>query len=312
LNELRLLFARTGDTFTYRIATSWGGDAGEPQPFVPFLKDDDYEDLRWYLEDYMDLPIGGAKVRAERIERALGAWGRTLFDAVFGGGDHRELYAALLEGEAPRLLTVGTKDLDVLRLPWELLADSRGPLSRRGVTLRRQLETARRPEAYPTGKLPLRILLAVSRPDDTGFLDPRHTTRAMLDALAPLGSGVVVDFCRPATLDRMERMLSAAARDGRPYQIVHFDGHGDFLPNSQLGALCFEKDEDEAGKVLVDLVGADRIGRHPARHPGGVPQRTARPHRRLPRRRPRPPRGRRRQRPLHEPRRPRRGHQDPP
>src|SRR5262249_13298538 len=27
-----------------------------PQPFVPFLNDADYEDLRWYLEDYMDLP----------------------------------------------------------------------------------------------------------------------------------------------------------------------------------------------------------------------------------------------------------------
>src|SRR5262249_40073791 len=116
------------------------------------------------------------------------------------------------------------------------------------------------------GKLPLRILLAVSRPDDTGFLDPRHTTRAMLDALAPLGDGVVVDFCRPATLDKLERMLTAADRDKRPYHIVHFDGHGDFLPNSQLGALCFEKDEDDAGKVLVDLVGADRIGRLLAAH----------------------------------------------
>jgi hypothetical protein len=226
LNELRLLFARNGDALTYRIATSWGGDAGEPQPFGLSLGNDDYDDLRWYLEEYMDLPTGGALVRAARIERSLDDWGRKLFEAVFGGGDHRELFNALVDGDAPRLLTVGTKDLDVLRLPWELMADSRGPLTRRGVTIRRQLESARRPEVYDAGKLPLRILLAVSRPDDTGFLDPRHTTRAMLDALAPLGTGVVVDFCRPATLDRMEQMLHEADRDGRPYQIVHFDGHG--------------------------------------------------------------------------------------
>jgi CHAT domain len=244
LNELRLLFQRTGDLLTYRIVPSWGGDPGEPQPFVPFLKDDDDEDLRWYLEDYMDLAMGGAKVRAERIERSLGAWGRQLFDAVFGGGDHREMWTALVDGKPPRLLTVGTKDLDVLRLPWELMADSRGPLSRRGVTLRRQLETARKRETYDAGTLPLRILLAVSRPDDTGFLDPRHTTRAMLDALAPLGAGVVVDFCRPATLAELERMLTAADRAGRPYHIVHFDGHGTFFPSSQIGALCFEKEED--------------------------------------------------------------------
>jgi hypothetical protein len=172
----------------------------------------------------MDLPTGGAAVRAQRIEASLATWGRRLFDAVFGGGDHRELWNALLDGEAPRLLTLGTKDLEVLRLPWELMADGRGPLTRRGVTIRRQLETARRPERYDAGKLPLRILLAVSRPDETGFLDPRHTTRAMLDALGPLRDGVVVDFCRPATLDRMERMLAAADRVGRPYHIVHFDG----------------------------------------------------------------------------------------
>ena len=79
MNEARLLFARDKDgALTYRIATSWGGDAGEPQPFVPFLKDDDDEDLRWYLEDYMDLPMGGAKVRAERIEQSLAEWGRKL------------------------------------------------------------------------------------------------------------------------------------------------------------------------------------------------------------------------------------------
>jgi hypothetical protein len=47
MNELRLLFSGSGDALTYRLATSWGGDAGEPQPFVPFLKDDDYEDLCW-------------------------------------------------------------------------------------------------------------------------------------------------------------------------------------------------------------------------------------------------------------------------
>src|SRR4051812_28345952 len=122
-NELRLLFSRDGDALTYRLVPSGGGDAGPPQPFVPFLSTEDYEDLRWYLEDYMELPTGGSVVRAARIEQALGAWGKKLFDAVFGGGDHRELYNALLDGPAPRLLTVGTSDLDVLRLPWELMAD---------------------------------------------------------------------------------------------------------------------------------------------------------------------------------------------
>jgi hypothetical protein len=266
MNELRILFAKDGDALTYRLVATESGDAGTPQPFVPFLSGDDYEDLRWYLEEYMDLPIGGSVVRATRVEWSLAAWGRKLFDAVFGIGDHRELYNALLDGDSPKLLTVGTKDPDILRLPWELMADGRGPLTRHEVTIRRQLESAGKPVKYEAGKLPLRILLAVSRPDDAGFIDPRHTTRAMLEALAPLGDGVVVDFCRPATLERMNRMLDEAKREGTPYQIVHFDGHGTFLKESQIGALCFEKDEDAQGKVPVDLVRADRFGQILAAH----------------------------------------------
>jgi tetratricopeptide (TPR) repeat protein len=266
MNELRILFAKNGDALTYRLVAADGGDAGAPREFKPFLSDEDYEDLRWYLEAYMELSIGGAKVRAERVQRSLVEWGRKLFDLVFGSGDHRVLYEALLKGEAPRLLTVGSKDPDLLRLPWELMADGAGALTRHGVTIRRQLESAGATVKYETGKLPLRILLAVSRPDDAGFLDPRHTTRAMLEALAPLGEGVVVDFCRPATLPRLNEMLDEAKEDGTPYHIVHFDGHGTFLKESQIGALCFEKDEDARGKVPTDLVRADQLGQILAAH----------------------------------------------
>ena len=258
MNELRILFTRTDDALTYRLTNSWGGDISAPQPFKPFLTDDDYEDTRWYLEEYMDLPIAGAQVRAQRIEQSLGEWGKRLFDSIFDKGDHRELYNTLVDGEAPRLLTIGTRDLDVLRLPWELIADARGPLTRRGVTIRRQLETAGKPVKYQTGKLPLRILLAVSRPDDAGFIDPRHTTRAMLEALAPLGDGVVVDFCRPATLRQMKAMLTAAEHSKQPYHVVHFDGHGTFLPGIQSGALCFETDTIRG--TLTDEVRADVLG----------------------------------------------------
>jgi tetratricopeptide (TPR) repeat protein len=260
MNELRLLFDKTADQFTFRLTPSQG-NASAPLPFTPFLHEEDFEDLRWYLEDYMDLPAGGSVVRAQRIEHGLEAWGRQRYDGIFAPESTGRLLGQLLQGAPPRLLTIATKDTDLLRLPWELLADARGPLTRQGVTIRRQLETAKQPITYQVG-LPLRILLIVSRPDDLGFIDPRLTTRAMLDALKPLGDDAVVDFCRPPTLARMEQMLSAAQRQGQPYHIVHFDGHGTFLPEIELGALCFEKDQPNAAatKTETDYVRADRLG----------------------------------------------------
>ncbi len=84
MNDLRVLFAPAADTGYRAWLTDAGGRRrGVEVPFTPFLTEEDYEDLRWYLEEYMDLPDGGAVVRAQRIERQLGRWGRGLHDALF-------------------------------------------------------------------------------------------------------------------------------------------------------------------------------------------------------------------------------------
>ncbi|MCB1128917.1 MAG: CHAT domain-containing protein, partial [Verrucomicrobiae bacterium] len=261
MNELRLLFNKTGNgDYTVHVVPA-AGNASEPVPFQPFLTDKDHEDLRWYLEEFMDLPDGGSVVRAQRVEANLARWGRQFYDAIFKDGDNRDLLNDLLGRPAPRLLTLATRDAAILHLPWELMADSRGPLSRQAITIRRQLETARKQLAYQTG-LPLRILYVVSRPGDLGFIDPRLSSRSMLDALAGLGGDVHIDFCRPPTLSRLEELLSGAQRGEKPYHIVHFDGHGTFLPEIELGALCFEKPDGAAtlAPAKTDYVRADRLG----------------------------------------------------
>jgi len=260
MSELRLLFDKSADGgFGVRIVPS-SGNASAPIPFTPFLDNDDFEDLRWYLEEFMDLPDGGSLVRARRVEKSLRQWGRTFFDALFKNGDNRELLNEMQADAAPRLLTLATDNIDILRQPWELMADSRGPLVRQGITIRRQLETAKKPVDFQTA-LPLRILYVVSRPGDLGFIDPRLSSRSMLDALAPLGDDVRVDFCRPPTLPRLEEMLSQA-RDTAPYHLVHFDGHGTFLLEIDLGALCFEKPDGASvlSEAKTDYVRADRLG----------------------------------------------------
>jgi CHAT domain-containing protein len=57
-------------------------------------------------------------------------------------------------------------------------------------------------------------------------------------------------------------MLSQANRDKAPYHLVHFDGHGTFLPEIELGALCFEKPDGATvlSEAQTDYVRADRLG----------------------------------------------------
>lgn len=259
MNELRLLFDPSADgSYVAHLADIEGKRLGVPAPLTPFLSEEDYEDLRWYLEEYMDLPDGGAVVRAGAVERKLDRWGHQLYDAIFSAEENRELLKQLLDGPEPRVLTIATRDSALLRLPWELIADGAGTLAQR-VSVRRQLDEPERAEPREI-QLPLRILYIVSRPADTGFIDPRLTTKSLFAALDPLSDGVRVDFCRPPTLARMEEVLREAQASGDPYDLLHFDGHGTFMPDAQVGALCFENPEDAAGESTTDLVRADRLG----------------------------------------------------
>ncbi len=259
MRDLRVLFTATeGTVYLAQLADDKGRRLGVEVPFIPFLTEEDYEDLRWYLEDYMDLPDGGAVTRAQRIEGALKQWGRRLYNALFTPTDNLAFLTEFLNGPEPRRLTIATRDPALLRLPWELLADEAGSLAQR-LSVRRQLEEPKETAPRPA-QLPLRILYIVSRPADAGFLDPRLTAKALFDALDPLGASVRVDFCRPPTLARMEEMLREEQRAGDPYDLVHFDGHGTFLPHSQIGALLFEKADDGSGASATDLVTADRFG----------------------------------------------------
>ena len=102
--ELRLVFQPAPDTtVTIRVdfSSADGGmrGGGPPQLFTFQLRPEDYAELRWYLEEFMDLPIGGSVLRANRIEQSLIQWGRDLYKAVFDHGDHRDLIRDLMRAD---------------------------------------------------------------------------------------------------------------------------------------------------------------------------------------------------------------------
>ncbi|MCP4687751.1 MAG: CHAT domain-containing protein, partial [Desulfobacterales bacterium] len=202
-------------------------------------------------------PGAGDHKRADGIQSRLAGWGKALFDAVFGTVEGVNAYRNLMDREKEGfrcLVTLGAEDPRVLGQPWEMMRDERGPLAFRGVTIRRQLKGAKivRTSAL---ELPLRALLIVSRPSDIGFIDPRNSIPPILDALESLPAGMAeVSFCDPPTLKGLEKMISEARKAKRPFHIVHFDGHGTYLPKTGVGALAFERENAKTHLVSgIDL-----------------------------------------------------------
>jgi hypothetical protein len=254
--EIRLIIKRDKK----RLTASWIDPSGQQSNAFPLtlpLSQGDTADLRWYLEEYFKFHGAGDQVKAQRIEGQIKQWGALLFKAVFAPEEGHDVYRNLMEAVhdgQPGMITLGATDPDVLVQPWELMRDSRGVLALRGVTLRRQLLGAK-PAPHFDLELPLRILLIVSRPSDVGFIDPRNSIPPVLDARDALGGQVTVEFCDPPTLPRLEQLISQARKEKRPYHLVHFDGHGTYLPETGVGALVFENED-----ATTDLVTGRRFG----------------------------------------------------
>jgi hypothetical protein len=261
--QIRLIVGRDGDGYAARWIEQ-DGQTSAPFPLTLPLTEERAADLRWYLETYVQFPGAGDHARAAGIEARFKEWGQALFDALFGSAEGTHVYRTLLDAAAKRrncLLTIGASESQILIQPWEMMRDKRGPLALQGITIRRQLQGSGRPRQDADGVLlreRLRMLLIVSRPSDVGFIDPRNSIAPMLDVLDDLPGQVTLEFCDPPTLARLEQMIAQAHKENEPYQIVHFDGHGTYLPHTGIGALAFEADDAThqlvTGTQLGDLL----------------------------------------------------------
>jgi len=241
------------------------------------------EDLRWYLERYWRWPTGVFRERAERVEEQLPEWGRLLYEAFASDAARSALEAWKAAGaQGERRFTVlvdhdlaagsaGEKQKEaseaaamLLALPWELIRDEGGFLFHGGhpVRVRRRLPNRDPLEAVVT-KPPIRVLLASPRPDDEqcAFIDHRASARPLVEALSRLGDLAEFKVLTPPTRQALEDELQRAADSGKPYHVVHFDGHGIYSRKHALGVLCFE-DPADSGKLEKrrrEEVTADRL-----------------------------------------------------
>jgi len=209
------------------------------------ITEEDQKDISWYLEVYAYLYTTDVDdKRADKIAAQLPILGESLLKAVCYNDKAAELLQQFhRQANVGRLLTISASHPAILSLPWELLRFQGKYLfhDQPRISIRRRLanlDTAKKPLEF-TAKRRLHLLFVVSRPQGAGFIDPRADPIAVLDALAPTGRIIEVEFLRPATLANLRARLKDKTKP--PIDILHFDGHGAFNAEESMGYLLFTR-----------------------------------------------------------------------
>ncbi|MFJ9976703.1 tetratricopeptide repeat protein, partial [Streptomyces cyaneofuscatus] len=253
---------------------------GDPMDLMWPLTDDDLTDLRWYLEQYLEVPTGVYEERGARVAGLLPSWGEQIFTAVFPAGPVRDAYVDARAQDGPVELVFLSSSAQQLGRPWELMSfPGRGvPVALDGVAVSRNLTGEGMAKVVGVPGSRLRVLMVISRPQGTNDVGYQMIARPLLRRLEAVRGSVDLVVLRPPTLDRLREVLTEAQEAGKPFQVVHFDGHGVFgrtpatgaggawgpvmydAPGPQ-GMLAFEKpgggsDLVDAGRVARVLAGA--------------------------------------------------------
>jgi hypothetical protein len=192
----------------------------------------DAEKVRWYLEDYAEFPADPGPRLARDAEAILAGTGTSLFGHVFTGLDAAGIWKDV-RARLPRVrVEIDTDPADVPGLPWELLRDPGTDTALAlgaGEFVRTHLQTAGRVSLPEAAGDRLRVLLVICRPSGRDDVPFRSVASRLVRGGAEQIPGLELDVLRPATYPRLAQVLHEAADAGRPYHVVHFDGHGTYL-----------------------------------------------------------------------------------
>ena len=112
---------------------------------------------------------------------------------------------------------------------------------------------------------PIRILLVICRPNVRSDVPFRSVAGRIIKGLTEESRAVYqLNVLRPPTFERLTEVLQQAHADSRPYHIVHFDGHGAFLNLDELIKKLNAQTENEALRLLAELLDFDQQRFSPA------------------------------------------------
>lgn len=211
------------------------------------------EDLRWYWEDFADTVLETALTAAERAHAGIAAAGDRLFQSIFNQNSGlRTLWGRAATSPLLRV-EIACADLDSDLLPWELMRAPGGSYVAVQATefTRVPLGSA---AAAPAPSETLRVLIIISRPYMYQDVSYQAVTRSILQKVSLASQAAQLSLLRPPTFEAMKSTLRAAAEQGRPFQIVHFDGHGVYIDgaNQPPGAFLSPPAPGRRGYLLFE------------------------------------------------------------
>lgn len=235
-----LMIQREGDGYQAKVMRSPGGE--DSVIFQNPFTDDE-------LEQFLEL-LSHPGQNEQAAEDAARDFGSRLFQAVFAGGVNTRLHVSLSEiGEECGLrIQLNLSDVPGLAaLPWEYLYDpDLGALSRLSKTPVVRYIDLKRPNRALGIKLPLRILVMISSPDDYAPLDVSKEWSKLNRSLKQLIDRRIVELVLleeatiPALLDQFRNP---------PFHVFHFIGHGGYEPATGDGYLVFEEREEDDERI---------------------------------------------------------------
>ena len=198
------------------------------------LTPQEQEDLRRYMEDYLQRPGSFTEVEVQQIEDWMKQRGIELNESILEGSrDVQRIFDRVLDQLADLRIEITTGIAEAASIPWELMRDpqSASPIALRAqsfVRVQSNPTTAFIPVPSADGGR-LRLLYVVCRPGGRKDVELRAVANRLLQDLGKDLARFDITALRPPTFEQLQKELTDAKAAGRPYHIVHFDGHGEYV-----------------------------------------------------------------------------------
>jgi tetratricopeptide (TPR) repeat protein len=239
--ELRINDIPAGPAGGRRVEVTWQDGPARRAAVAEFAAPPDTENgelVRWYLEEYPKYPGDPAPAIAAKAEAELARAGADLFAQVFASADAAGIWDRARDRLGEVRVEVDTDPGQGPGLAWELLRDPARDAAvalGAGAFVRTHLQAAGHPYLPDPAGDRLRVLLVICRPGGWADAPFRSVASSLVRGGADQMAGLDLDVLRPATFRRLSEVLRAAHGGGRPYHVVHFDGHGTWRDLEDLG-----------------------------------------------------------------------------